>query len=504
MILGLCLPLAILLGYLLAEPMESSTLTIVVMVLGVLLVPFALRWHHAFLVFSWGASINLGFLPGRPQLWMLMALVSLLLAVLTRAVHPERKFLLEPKVIRPLGCLMVVVLVTAALTGGLGVSAIGSDRVGGRGYFYMLAAVLGYFALTSQPIPLERARLYVALFFLSGLTAMISNLIYYTPQLYFLYYLFQPEMAVGQAMGEYAVGDFAVRVNGLMISAVAINFYLLARYGLTGVFDLRRPWRMALFLAAGFASTYGGFRSAVLFQVVLIGVLFVIEGLWRTRYFFIAVCAALLVGIALVSFVDRMPLSVQRSVSFLPINVDPVTKQSAIVSTEWRLEIWRTMLPEVPKYLFKGKGYTLDPRELGMMADLSPRGGTDSAAMAAFAGDYHSGPLSVVIPFGIYGVLALVWFLAAGIWVLRRNFRHGDPALYTINAVLLACFITRVIFFFFVFGALYSDLYNFTGLIGLSIALNGGVRRVGEEPDALQRIDNHSTMLKYRSIEAFE
>jgi len=431
-----------------------------------------------------------------------MALVSLLLAVLTRAVHPERKFLLVPKVIWPLGCLMVVVFATAMLTGGFGVKALGSAQIGGKGYFYMLAAVLGYLALTSQPIPPHRARLYVALFFLSGLTAMVSNLIWYTPRLYFLYSLFPPDMAVDQAMAEYAVGDFAVRVNGLMISAVAINAYLLARYGFAGVLDLRRPWRLALFLAAGFASTYGGFRSAILFQMVLVAVMFVLEGLWRTRYLLIGLCAALLVGVVLVSFVERMPLSVQRAVSFLPLNVDPVVKESANVSTEWRLEIWRTMLPEVPKYLFKGKGYTLDPHELSTMATLSRHGAADSAAAAAYAGDYHSGPLSVIIPFGIYGALAFLWFLVAGAWVLRQNYRYGEPALQTINAALLAFYITRVLFFFLVFGALYSDLYNFTGLIGLSIALNGGVRRVGPEPDSLQRIDNNGSLLKYRFIEA--
>ena len=113
------------------------------------------------------------------------------------------------------------------------------------------------------------------------------------------------------------------------------------------------------------------------------------------------------------------------------------------------------------------------------MAGLSHRSAAESAEVAVYAGDYHSGPLSVIIPFGIYGAVALLWFLGAGVWVLRQNCRYGDPALHTINTFLLADFITRTFFFFFIFGALYSDLYHFTGLVGLGVSLNGGVARAG-------------------------
>ena len=111
-----------------------------------------------------------------------------------------------------------------------------------------------------------------------------------------------------------------------------------------------------------------------------------------------------------------------------------------------------------------------------MMTDFSQRGSADSIAAAAYAGAYHNGPLSVLIPFGIFGMAAFIWFLVAGGWVLRQNHRYGHPALRTINAFLLGIFLTRVVFFFAVFGALSTDMFNFTGLFGLSIALNGGVR----------------------------
>src|SRR5208283_5557251 len=88
-------------------------------------------------------------------------------------------------------------------------------------------------------------------------------------------------------------------------------------------------------------------------------------------------------------------------------------------------------------------------------------------------GDFHSGPLSILIPFGLYGAIAFLWFLAAGLRVLHRNWKFGDPALQRVNALLLAAFAGRTVFFFIFFGALHSDIAFFAGLLGLSVALNG-------------------------------
>ena len=58
----------------------------------------------------------------------------------------------------------------------------------------LLGALFGYFALTSRRIPVHRAPLYVALFFLSGLSALVGHLAFLAgPSLYFLFILFSPD-----------------------------------------------------------------------------------------------------------------------------------------------------------------------------------------------------------------------------------------------------------------------------------------------------------------------
>ena len=479
--MGLCLPLAVLIGYFLAEPMDSGSLAVIVMIMAVLFVPIMMKWYHVLLVVSWNASINPQFLPGRPFLWMIMAMGGLLFAILNRSVNPQRKFVWVPTINRPLFFLVAVVLGTAFITGGIGVRSLGSDRYGGKGYFFILAAVLGYFAFTSQRIPAHRANFFVALFFLSSLTALLGNVIYKAgPAFYFLYNLVPPENALDQASGENAMTVTIVRLGGLNMASTGLYAYLMARFGVRGVLDVTKPVRFGLFLLALIGCFYCGYRSVLILFVITFICGFSLEGLWRTRVLPMLIGAGLLAMALIAPQAHRLPWVVQRTLSFLPIKIDQVVRDNADASTEWRLEMWRNVMPQVPKYFFKGKGFSLDPNDLFMANKSAVIALEGAAAGAAVAGDYHNGPLSVIIPFGIWGVIAFGWFIYACGRVLRHHQRFGDPRLRSVNTFLFAFFIAKVTFFIVIYGSFWSDLCSFTGLIGLSISLNGAPRTVVE------------------------
>jgi hypothetical protein len=167
--------------------------------------------------------------------------------------------------------------------------------------------------------------------------------------------------------------------------------------------------------------------------------------------------------------------------SFLPIKLDSVTKEMADFSTEWRVEMWKTVLPDVPKYLLRGKGYTYSADDLFYAQMQSRRLGSVSSEEAAFAGDYHNGPLSVVIPFGAAGLITFVWLIIAGARFLYTMYQNSAPELRRINAFLLALFLARVLMFSFIFGSLYTELYLFTGILGFSVALNVAGRQQTSE-----------------------
>ena len=76
-VFGVCIPVALLVGYLLATPTDLISFSVVGVVLLVLCIPLFLRWHHSALIFAWNANLTVFFLPGEPSLWMLLAGVIL-------------------------------------------------------------------------------------------------------------------------------------------------------------------------------------------------------------------------------------------------------------------------------------------------------------------------------------------------------------------------------------------------------------------------------------------
>lgn len=473
------LPLALVAGYMLATPDSRGTFLFLVLVLGVLSMPVFLRWHHPLLVMAWNASLYFVLLPGQPSLWMLFAFISLGITVLNKIMDSESPWINVPSVTWPLLFLGLVVAVTTQLRGGWGLAALGSETYGGKKTVFVMAGLLGYFALSSQPVPLAKANRYVSLFTLSSLTAMLSNLAYLAgPAFYFLYYFVPTDFAMSQAIEDFYSSVLAVRfsrLTGVTVAATGVFQYLLARYGVRGT--LQHPGRLVLLLMLLVLTTLGGFRSALVLCGLGFLVQFFLEGLHRTRLMIVLLVSATLAGALLVPFARQLPLSVQRAISFLPVEIDPMARADAQFSIDWRVEMWQVVASQIPQYLWLGKGYAINPTDLYLAEESRRRGLAMPYEVAMISGDYHSGPLSILVCFGLLGTLGFIWFQMAGLRALYRNYRWGNPALRTINTFLLAWFVTRVLCYWLVFGAFHSDLMVFGGLVGLGICLNHGVAR---------------------------
>jgi hypothetical protein len=304
-------------------------------------------------------------------------------------------------------------------------------------------------------------------------TAVFSDLVYLAgPSAYFLYAFFPAELAYNLAVSR----DVLVRLTGFSWAAQAVCWFLILRYGIRGLMDLQRPWRMIFFLVCFGVGLTGGFRSTILLTLLVFAAQFYFEGLVRTRFLIVFLAIGFLLAMVTVVFVDKMPLAVQRSLSFLPIKVDPGARRDAEGTLEWRLVIWRTVAPDVPKYLLLGKGYSYSGTDYVLTSEAIRRGIFPEYEETLVSGNYHSGILTLLIPFGAAGALAFIWFCGAGLVVLYRNYRYSSDALRRVNTFLLAYFVARLVFYVVFYGQFDLDLFVFTGLVGLSISLNAGVR----------------------------
>jgi hypothetical protein len=470
---AIILPLAIFIGWNLSGDMTRSSFAVLAVILFFLLLPLILKWHYPVMLFSWSTSITIFFLPGKPTLWMLMAGLNFGLAIFNRIISKKPAFLPAPSITLSLLFLTAVVAWTAKVRGGLGVSALGSDTYGGKSYYVIFAGIIGYFAFASQTISAERAKFYIGLFFLPGIAAAISNLIYIAgPSFYFLYILFPMSFAGVQAGSE--MGGIS-RIAGFSVSAVTVSFYLLAANGIRGLFV--KWWRLLLLIVVMGLGSLGGYRSLLVLVGLVFAILFLVEGLLRSPIFPALLLVLGLLFAALFPFASKLPQSVQRTLSILPLKIDPMIRYEAQGSIDWRLEIWRAVVPDLPKYFWLGKGYAINPTDLYLTEQANLRGRSQHTEGALVTGDYHSGPLSVYVPFGVFGSLAFLVFLGVSLRALYLNYRYGREEVRTLNRFLFAYFLGRAIFFFGAFGALPSDLYQFTAAIGFGIALNKGICR---------------------------
>lgn len=477
LIYSVCIPLAIFLGYVLASPTDYSTFYSVGLIFGLLLLPLLLKYHHPVLVLTWNTTTVVFFLPGQPNIWMVMAIAAFTIAVLQYILSRQSVQSNIPLVTRPMVFLGLVVLATALLTGGFGFKALGSGTGGGKRYVAIFAAILGYYAISMLRVPLEKSRLYFSLYFLSGATVAIGSFAPYLPSsLYYIFLLFPVDSAFFYDSNPDQNDLSVARLSGLAVGAVYILYYLLGRYGIRGMIQTGRPWRFGFYLFVWVISMMGGYRSMMLATACLFVVQFWLEGLHKTSLLPLFLVVGLAMTAISLPFAAQLPYALQRALSVFRIPVSPEVELDTRNSNEWRIRMWADVAPQIPRYLLLGKGFGINMRETIMAQDMVySRRSIDNTAAAQASQDYHNGPLSVLIPLGIFGVIGLVWFWYAGLKLLYANHRYGVPELQNINTLLLSLFITKIFHFVFIFGSLHIDFYQFTGLLGLSVALNGGM-----------------------------
>jgi O-antigen ligase len=484
-IIGLCVPLAVLVGFLVAEPMRLGSMFLGALVAILLTFPLLVRWHHPLLIFSLNSAFYLGFLPGGAAPWLPLALFGFVLFLLNRSLHAPLNLRRMDSVGFALLILLAVILATMFMTGGFAMRLFGGNSYGGRRYIFLMATVMAYFVIASRRIEERRALFYWGLFCLSGLTALLSNLILMAGgALDPMYYVISPQSAAAQFAAEATIEQNVSRVSGFSDAANALLLFALGVWGMRGILDLTRPYRLPLVLAVLGMGMQAGFRSFFISIVMVYTASFLIEGLHRSRHALTALGLALVAGVGLVVSAPHLPPSIQRAISFLPVDVDPFVRQDAAGSTAWRLEMWRNLLPQVKEHLLFGKGYGFNPRDLEMAKLKS------DSEWAGVTSDFHNGPLSILIPFGLPGFAAFGWFVFVCIRVLRRNLKCGDPRLRTLNTAILAIFLTRTFFFLFLVGDLSGDLLQMVFLVGLSVSLNGAFGPGDWKPGSVQNPAN--------------
>ncbi len=342
---AICVPLAIVVGYLLSDPLTLQTVYFTGALVAVLVFPLLMKWHYPLMIFSINLPATLFFFPGHPTLFLAMVATSLAVSVLERILNRNQSFLPGTAVRWPLLALLLVVFITAKLTGGFGIRSMGSDVYGGKKYIFLVVGILSFFAITARPIPKKSVNFYVTLYFAGGIFSIISDLYPFVPApLQPIFLIFPPSVnSMASYGGEWVLG--VTRLSGIAAAAGAVLYWMLARHGIRENFLTSKLWR-PLLMGCMFALIFlGGFRSAILGVLIVSGLLFYLEKMHRTSVMPALVLSGCMAGALLVPLAPQLPYTFQRALAFLPLDITPEARMDAEGSTQWRLDMWAALLP---------------------------------------------------------------------------------------------------------------------------------------------------------------
>ncbi|MFA5688378.1 MAG: O-antigen ligase family protein [Kiritimatiellales bacterium] len=331
---------------------------------------------------------------------------------------------------RMLFSFVAVILVLMAARGS-GLKFLGSAVWGGSPYILVFAAT--FFYLFSRRLRVTRSGILWTVF-LSVLLGGVNT-------------LFQRRgfFVAMETMNEFS----QVRLSWAMPLATSLLPLAL-------VIHWKRIWLPALLaLASLMAAAATGFRGRIVSTVFLCFVFFYFYAGNRKQYVVKALFTGLLLWGAILAAAPFLPLGMQRAVSFVPgVTVNLAQASVAQGSTEWRFEIWKYCLQQFPEYWLIGRGIAFN-----VWTTISELGALDVQLQNQWfmflTHSYHSGPLTLLIDYGLPGLLVMLTvhiFFIVKCFRMGKNLSAASTVLERFTLYFIALVLTQIFAYWVLFG----------------------------------------------------
>jgi hypothetical protein len=335
---------------------------------------------------------------------------------------------------RPLKWFVAVIIILMAIR-GVGLRVLGGASWGGMIYVRILLSIAFYFAVRNVRVSPKQIKILIVGGIAAGFVGSLLQRAGFITEL-------QQVSTLSTSMGSQRLMWLLPLVYAVFPVVLAIKW----RVKILGVF---------LWLSTMVVMGMTGFRS------FLVGLLMItlIYGFFLTKnsisYCFRAIAAGLVLWIAVVVVSPVLPPGLQRAVSFIPgAQVAFEVGVDAEGSVEWRVDIWKYCIQKAPKYLLIGRGSTFKIWET--VGNLSAGAILGHSPWFAFqTRNYHSGPLTLLIDYGLPGLLTGLWLaytLGLRVWKVGRNLVKINSVESRYCLALISWLIWELIAFFLVYG----------------------------------------------------
>lgn len=417
----LMIPVTILLGQWSAtDPVMAISVGGGVIVFGVLLVMGRNAWLLIPLTYAFSSPVSA--LPGSFALRdIVTGIVFLFMATrwLVSKYHLEFRF-------GPLELILLIqylFVVQVFVRNPAGFALFGSAMVGGRPYFEIAVSGILFMLLSTQAVSFQKCSKASNFFILGGLgAAFVEILSVLIPgvgyRIAHIYRVSSAGQVVGALNAEAGLGkstEFSTGRRVYLFWLVKPLFtWLVSKSRPIHLLNPMRPLMAVGLIIVVVAALLSGFRSLI----VWVGMMYIASAIIHRKGvdILVALGAGLLI-LAVLAGGNRqffeLPMSVQRSLSFLPGEWDPLAKREAEGSNQWRFDMWETVLtsPDYIENKVLGDGYGLSADDYKFQQSLEMSRVVSNEMMQEHfmrSGDYHSGPIQTINRVGYIGLFFLI------------------------------------------------------------------------------------------------
>jgi len=413
--------------------LKSDNRMLMALAVGVpLTIPFISNLSAIYIFSAWVGVLGLS-LPGMAELELNLLFHVLLVGVcflqtLMRVPGSESKGPVVAK--RALWCFLAVVVALMGVRGS-GLRVLGASTWGGATYIFLIVSILFFLGVVPRlKISSGQLKSLVWGLLVAGVVASALQ------RSGFLQMLQERTFQV-------------VRLAWLIpLITVTLPLVLALR--------LRKFLQYPLLALCLLLVSLAGFRSKLVGLIMVIGFFLFCRSRQKGRFFSFSIAAGLVFGGFLIVASSHFPLSMQRAVSFIPFtHVDAIVEREAMNTVEWRIEIWNYGWADFHKYWLVGRGVAFDVydfvskmgNELGM--------GLQSTYFAYLGHVYHSGPVTLLVDYGVPGAALFFGFMiSAGSFMVKQIKRIMYVDTFEARYVLFLCvsLLWQFVAFWLVFG----------------------------------------------------
>jgi hypothetical protein len=366
----------------------------------------------------------------------------------------------------------IAYLLTVWVRNPVGFNSMGGEMVGGRAYFTIFVTYLGYLVIRRVRATVRILYWLPALIILPHFLNDLLNLVtQFFPKLGLAILPFYSGVDISAISDTGGIQD-DTRLVALGKLGPTIIQSLVSYFPPATFFHPSRYYLIVPFIAAFLMIGLSGFRSELVRAAASVGISSVLR---KRKRDLVVYGVAGLVGIMGIAGVHQtgfsVPISIQRALSFLPLNWDTRATQNAEDSSQWRFEMWELALKPnstIIRNKLLGDGFGFSALEWNIIRDQTfgyGQGFIGAMAQEAFIikGSFHSGPISSIRFVGYVGLALFMWLQLYFLFYVVKLVPRALNTRFMPLAIYVGIWAVYTPFeFVFIFGA-FDD--NFIALI---------------------------------------